>query len=390
MRRLSLWILFLAIAGSAILVLLFPSIALIGLGRVRGEAFFEGRPTDYWARALNGEAFLGQAAPAGDFGQTLRAGGAAAVPVVCELIERPEPKLRLQGLSVLALMGAEAASATPALAKVLQTEGETACFILAAKTLAKLNPGLATTELSAIVGNKADQGDRRSWALVGLQELAPNCSAAAPILDELARDRNEDVLLRVAAIAVLTRLGRPSEALVTILCDTALTEQTPAGVQALQILGEMGPAARSAVPALIKLLERPNLPMAGLPFGPPHRQAVVESLGMIGPDASPALPALLATLQISNLLVRTEVALALARIGPAAKRAVASRDALWGSSIVLLGAVRSSYLATPPLVERARKLWVPADVKTRKGIHDAIALIDPVSAGERQAGLKGF
>jgi HEAT repeat protein len=381
---------FLAMAGSAILTLLFPTIALIGLGHARGEAFFEGRPTDYWARALKGEAFLGQAPPAGDFGQRLRDGGAGAVPVVCELIERPEPALRLQGLSVLALMGAEAESAEAALTKVLQTEGETACFVLATQTLAKLNPDLATTELSAIAGNKADKGDRRSWALVGLQELAPNCRAAGPILGELARDPNENVLLRVAAIGVLTRLGRPAEDLVTILCETILTEQTPAGVQALQILGEMGPAARSAVPALIKLLERPNLPMAGFPFGPPHRQAVVECLGMIGPDASPALPALLATLKISNLLVRTEVALALARIGRAAKRAVDSRDARWGSSIVLLSSVRPSYLATPALVERARKLWVPADLTIRQKIHDAIATIDPVSAREPQAGLKGF
>jgi HEAT repeat protein len=310
--------------------------------------------------------------------------------VVCELVERPEPEVRFAGLNVLSLIGEEARAAEPALVQALRREEETSRFILAAKTLAKLDPDLATTELGTIAGNKADVGSRRAWALLMLHELAPNCKAAAPTLDEVARNPSEHVLLRVAAISVLVRLGQAAEDLVTILCEIVLTPETPAGVQALWVLGDMGPAAKSAVPALIKLLENPKLPMAGMPFGPPHRQAVVTCLGQIGPEASPALPVLLETLKISNLLVRQEVSLALARIGPAAKRAVASRDALWGSSIVLWSAVCPSYVATPALVERARKLWVPTDVKTYDGIREAIKKIDPLSASERQAGLKGF
>src|SRR5438128_7060954 len=85
-----------------VLAWLFPSVVYVPVGMVKGEATFQGKPTDYWARALNQEGFLGHDPPPGDAGKTLRQGGAAAVPVLCEIAQAPDDNLRTQALSTLA------------------------------------------------------------------------------------------------------------------------------------------------------------------------------------------------------------------------------------------------------------------------------------------------
>ena len=50
----------------------FPATIYVPLGMIRHEAFFEGKPTSYWARAFKKEPFLGQALATGDTGKTLR------------------------------------------------------------------------------------------------------------------------------------------------------------------------------------------------------------------------------------------------------------------------------------------------------------------------------
>src|SRR5262249_31716392 len=101
------------ILGLLVLAWFFPTAVYLPLGFVRGEATFDGKPTDYWAHALKQEGFLGQAPPPGDAGKMLREGGAAAVPVLCEIARGPDDLLRTQALSALALMGPEAKGAVP-------------------------------------------------------------------------------------------------------------------------------------------------------------------------------------------------------------------------------------------------------------------------------------
>ncbi len=377
MRKRWLLVAFLIIACCAIVVLAFPGVLSMALGLFRHEAFFAGQPTSYWVRGFKKEPFLGQDPPVGDIGRTLKDGGAAAVPVLCELVESSDPNLRLDGLQALSLMGPDAKAAEPVLVKAIQNEKDSSHFLLAGKTLAKVDPGSATNALAAVAGDKEDEGNRRSWALAVLLDLAPDCQGALPVLNELAHNGSENVLLRVAAIRVLERLKQPAEPLIPPLCEIATAEKSPAGVQALQALEEMGPAAQSAVPTLVKLLERPTLPPVGQRFGPAHRLAVAVCLGKIGSGASAAVPALLASVQSGNLNLRIEVALALAEIGPAAKKAVAVRDALWSSSIVLLGSGCPAYLTAPALVEMDRKTWVSPNLHSRPEIREAIGAIDP-------------
>jgi HEAT repeat protein len=357
----------------------FPAAIYVPLGVARHEAFYDGKPTSYWVRAFKREPFLGQVLSAGDTGKILREGGPAAVPVLCEMVKNPDPDLRSDALFALAAMGPEARAAQPALGEAVSNETQSARFVLASRTLGKLNPAAATEVLNTVLRDKAaSNGSRRAWALLMLLEIAPDCQAALPVLNEIALSQAEDVRLRVAAVRVLWRLHQPAEPLATALCETLAAENTPAGVQALSALGEIGPGAKVAVPTLMKILARPSLPAMGQPFGPPHRMVVVIALGKIGPAARPAIPAIIASLKSGNEVVRLEAALALAKIdSSAAREALAARDAAWGATLAILAARPPAGLAVPPLVEVFRRSWIPAGLQTREEIREAIAKIDP-------------
>jgi hypothetical protein len=163
-------------------------------------------------------------------------------------------------------------------------------------------------------------------------------------------------------------------------------DNSSAGVQALEVLGEMGPAAQPALPTLCQLLHEPRLELLGQRWGPPHRAAVIRTLGQVGPPAATAVPALIARL-MDNFYIRMEVAVALVNIGPQAQHALITRDAVWGTSIALLAAAPPANLATLSLVETLTRTWVPRDAHTRKDVREAILQFDPTAA-ERVGALR--
>jgi HEAT repeat protein len=373
----------------------FPASVYLPVGFVKGEATFEGKPTDYWAHALKKEGFLGQAPAPGDAGKTLRQGGAAAVPVLCELAQGPDDLLRTEALSALSLMGKEAKGAVPVLQNTLKTEKNSSRFLLAGRTLANVDGAAAGEALSAVLREKDPDFSRRAWAFTALLNMAPQGQEALPVLKDIVQDVTEDPVLRVQAIDVLWHMGQPADPLVPPLCEMLAAPKSTVGVQALMVLGEMGASAKSAVPTLLKVLERPDLPLTGKRWGAPHRTAIYRTLGQIGPDASEALPVLLGSfngesyfigkLERSNYYIRTEVGLALAHMGPAAKQAVIVRDGVWAANILLLAARSPGNLAVLPLVEIERRTWIPRAGEGVLEIQKAIAQVD--AGATRRAGL---
>jgi len=284
------------------------------MGLLRHEAFFDGKPTNYWVRALKQERFLGHAPPGGDIGKTLREGGAAAVPVLREIVTDPDENARAEALRALSFLGPEAREATPELAATMKQENNSGRFMLASEALAKADPTAAAETHSAILRDKTNNS-RRSWALTELLKIAPQGQEALAPLQDIVNDPKEDVLLRVQAIRMLWRLKQPSEPLVVDLSAVVTSDRSPAGNQALEVLGEMGPAAKPAVPTLLKLLESPNLPLIGPRWGPPHQVAIIHALGMIGPEARAAVPRLQPYLKSENDVIRRAATQALEQIG---------------------------------------------------------------------------
>jgi hypothetical protein len=280
---------------------LFPNAVYVPVGYVKGEATFDGKPTDYWVHALNQEGFFGQAPPPGDAGKTLRQGGSAAVPVLCEIAQGPDNNLRLGALNALALMGAEAKTAKPMLQATVKTETDRSRFYLASDALAHVDAAAAADVMSAILGDKQETLSRKTFAFAALLRMAPQGQEAVPTLKEVFNDAKEDVLLRVLAAEVLSNMNQPAESLLPAVCEMVTAENSSVGVQALLVLASMGPAAKPAVPTLLKVADRPNLPLAAATrWGPPNRRAVYRTLGFIGPDASAAIPRLLGSLQASR------------------------------------------------------------------------------------------
>src|SRR5262249_50657432 len=156
---------------------------------------------------------------------------------------------------------------------------------------------------------------------------------------------------------------QPAEPLVEVLCEILKVHGHSSGVQALDVLGEIGPAAAPALPVLRKLLDEPGMEPAGNYWGPPHRAAVIRATGKIGPAAAVGIPGLLSLLNEDNYYIRSEVDLAMANMGPAGKQALANRDAAWAATMTLLAAPPAT-IAAPLLVQIHRRLWIPHDKVT--------------------------
>lgn len=104
----------------------------------------------------------------------------------------------------------------------------------------------------------------------------------------------------------------PVSELRKMVVDLSLEESVR--FDAAERLGEMGPAAASAVPELTQALSLPSHDV---------RAEAAWALGQIGPEAAPAIPVLIERLAPGNdRKVRGEAAWALGRIGPPNSSAV--------------------------------------------------------------------
>jgi len=306
------------LGASVVVVLLFPAAIYVPLGYLRSEAFFAGKPTNYWTRAVQGKSFLGHEPPKMDVGQTLRDGGKESVGVLTQMVKDPDRTVTRQALLALFYIGADAKPAAPVVAELMKTEDNSAIFLSADAALSKADPKLECETLAAVLRDKSNLA-RCAWAIAIMLERAAQCQEILPAVQELLQE--SDTGLRIDAIRVLGRMHQPPEPLAAALCAILNTDQvTTSGVQAVEALSELGAAAKPGVPLLIKILEDPATRSSGRNFGPPHLPGVIIALGRIGPEAGPSVPALKKLLaKTKDEQLRRHVQEALAKIGEPAK-----------------------------------------------------------------------
>jgi HEAT repeat protein len=133
---------------------------------------------------------------------------------------------------------------------------------------------------------------------------------------------DEDGSARVAAARALWQIDGRSRSLVPVL--TAALQDADAGWQAVLVLGEIGPEAADAVPALIATLKQEKVPR---PLRTPPGSAI--ALGKIGVGS---VPALIECLRDSQPRIRTSAAIALGFVGPKAEAAVPALTGLLSDS----------------------------------------------------------
>src|SRR5262249_2270157 len=257
-----LWLGLVVLVLVAVGVFLFEPTGVL-LGWVSGESFFQGRPTRYWRKALRDR----DADPAGykQSLQALKAGGAAAVPVLVEILQAggdpdwPATQVRATAANLLGEQGAERMeTAGPPLVAALRDN---------------------TREVRAVAARS-------------LEQLGYGGAEAVPLL--VAMLPSDDCVQALRTLATYRDQARPALAPVIDLLGHPKGEGRWNGARTL---GKIGPDARTAVPALIAQLKDDEAKV---------REHAAEALGDIGPDAKAAVPDLIRTLKDPDARVRRD------------------------------------------------------------------------------------
>jgi HEAT repeat protein len=203
---------------------------------------------------------------------------------------------------------------------------------------------LGSVAIPALTAAAADDDPGvRDWAVFQLSRMAlrddPNAPIAVPVLIERLADSGRWEGPSHAAIA-LGEIGPPAKQAVPALVGTIKTREPMIQVHAALALMKVDPGNRFAMETLIGALH-------GTDKSASHY--AVRLLAELGPAAEPAIPALIEALNDDDADMRRRAADALGAIGPAAAVAIpALTDAIgddYGGDVIYLGSGAEAALA---------------------------------------------
>jgi HEAT repeat protein len=157
-------------------------------------------------------------------------------------------------------------------------------------------------------------------------EVRANPKEVQTALSDLVKHLgNQDVNVRARVMEFLAILGPAAKEAMPALIKTLDDDDFPAS-QAVAALGAMGPEAKPAVKALVKHYEDVKAREANgkAPEGDYRRRKILEAMEKIGPGAVDAIPLLL-----KYLPEQPQAARVLGKIGPLAKEAVPALEKMY-------------------------------------------------------------
>jgi HEAT repeat protein len=265
----------------------------------------------------------------------LASAGRIALPALIELVKNwgKDGESAWQAAAALQMLGSQAAPAVPVLVSALSSGNERIVDQAAGALGAIGAPARsAVPPLRHLLSHKG--ASVRMHAASALGDIGAASAAAVDALTSLLKDPDEGV--RREAAEALGKIGPEAKgsilALIAALNDSAgsvtthaawaLSQMGPAAVEpliaslndknlqhlAVVILGDMGPAAKSAAAPLAKLLVEPDLDTA---LG----REVILTLAKFGPAADEAVPTLIDILKDEKSPLRPAAAWALGKIG---------------------------------------------------------------------------
>ena len=198
------------------------------------------------------------------------------MPALAEAIASTDPGLRIEAALALAHIAPDARTVYPVLVEVFQ-EGNHPYRVRALEALSRL--GLTGEEaVSAPVRMLWDDTQARAKAAEFLGRTGPSAKPAIPALAEVLRGSDNQTRIQAAlalwriehrteeVIPLLTAMLRspftpPLRSTLSLPCRFGLAGDPPAPLcqQAADALGQIGPEARAAVPALRQVLQDPQL-----------------------------------------------------------------------------------------------------------------------------------
>lgn len=310
-------------------------------------AALQNKETAYWACLVVSE--LGPKLP-------------EAVPTLTALLDSEDDAVQREAALALAAIGEAAASAAPKLETMIDDPLDSIASIYALASIGKISPeAKSKLDVKAEKGQPFEK-TVSAWALARLHPGDERFVRRAVTL-LVASFQSDDPQVRRAAAKGLESLdGKPEivrpimlealknadEKTLVAMLDAMATlgpEIVPRLVSALEIeaarpyvcyiLGQLGPDAAPAVDGLIKVLQDKN---------PDTRHEAIMALAEIGPAAKSAVPALAAALK-SDEKDRFAAAYALGRIGPDAVDAEPLLLALLGGDDQTLALISAWALA---------------------------------------------
>ena len=244
-------------------------------------------------------------------------------------------------------------AAVPELSKALRHEDEDICF-QAAQCLRQMGPDAigSLPLLLALIEDTAVSDDMRASAILVLESFGPIASDATGTLTRLLESGEQDTILAASARA-LAAIGPEARAATPALLKVLQTNDLwgDTRIAAARALARVAPDSTEAVQTLMPLLDQEDIFfVAGVAdaigdFGPTaahavarlmqllerssddRRQAVIQAIGKIGAPAQAAASLLIARLTEPDEyeLVQVAAALAIARIGEDAVRSLAEQ-----------------------------------------------------------------
>ena len=223
-----------------------------------------------------------------------------AVAVLVKALRAKNEQVIVHAAGALGAIGAEAGPAVPELKRLL-AQKSASIRTHVASALGDLGPAAADAvdDLAKALEDR-DAGVRRESAQA-LGKIGPAAKSAVPALIKALADEKNSVTMHVA-----WALGRIGAAAVPQLIEVLQDAKRQYAV--VVILGDIGEPVQPVVGALVALLSEPNLALES-------GREILLALAHIGPAAREAIPALLKILEDETSRLRAGAAWALAKIG---------------------------------------------------------------------------
>lgn len=239
----------------------------VAIGNIGGEAR---QAEPYLISALEDSAFEVRLSAAEALAKVGRID--IGVPFLVRQLRSEHVSERYFAAQGLGNIGPDAKDAVPALARALEADASVRCP--AAIALGQIR--LAVGNVVQLLGQALQDEDRNvRWAAAGaLGNIGAQAKEAIPLLRQALDDRDEGV--RQTAAEALVKLGVPGRA-VPVLIASLEDKHWCNRRWAAKILGDVGPPAKAAIPALRKALKDEHAEV---------REAATEALKKI--QAAPA------------------------------------------------------------------------------------------------------
>lgn len=238
----------------------------------------------------------------------------AAVPALAEALTDPDLRVRWAVADALGQLGPPARAAVPALVEAL-SDPELPIRIAALDALGWIGAD-ARSAVPLLLARLEDADSNLRWAAAAALVRIDRKTARAAVPLFIQGLQGKDFRTRWHAVSYLMKVDREAKRGIPTTLLTGTLRDQDIGIRGMSawILGEMGPKAKEAVPALTQALADPDEWV--------RTTAAPALVKILGRKATAAIPVLIEGLRDEDADIREDCLRGLKTLGPVAREAV--------------------------------------------------------------------